>query len=77
MRKFFSSVLLAAATVTAPVTALAADSVSYLDNTQPWSVRMAESEMVRFPEAWMIDWDEEPQWDYVHGLNLLAFSKLY
>jgi len=77
MRKFFSSVLLAAATLSAPVSALAADSAAYLDNTQPWSVRMAESEMVRFPEAWMIDWDEKPQWDYVHGLNLLAFSKLY
>ncbi|MCY7297192.1 glycoside hydrolase family 88/105 protein [Alteromonas sp. a30] len=48
-----------------------------LDNTEKWSVRMAESEMVRFPEAWMIDWDKKPQWDYVHGLNLLAFSKLY
>ena len=23
-----------------------------LDNTQPWSIRMIESEMVRFPEAW-------------------------
>ena len=77
MRKFFSSVLLIAAACTAPASVMAADSSSYLDNTQPWSVRMAESEMVRFPEAWMIDWDEEPQWDYVHGLNLLAFSKLY
>ena len=23
-----------------------------LDNTQSWSMRMIESEMVRFPEAW-------------------------
>ena len=48
-----------------------------LDNTQPWSIRMIESEMVRFPEAWQIDWDETPQWDYVHGLNLLAFTEVY
>ena len=48
-----------------------------LDNTQVWSQRMVESEMVRFPEAWQIDWDETPQWDYVHGLNLLAISEVY
>jgi len=48
-----------------------------LDNTQPWSIRMIESEMVRFPEAWQIDWDETPQWDYVHGLNLLAITEVY
>lgn len=48
-----------------------------LDNTQLWSMRMIESEMVRFPEAWQIDWDETPQWDYVHGLNLLAITEVY
>ena len=48
-----------------------------LDNTQSWSMRMIESEMVRFPEAWQIDWDEKPQWDYVHGLNLLAITEVY
>lgn len=49
-----------------------------LDVNQSWAIRMAESEMVRFPEAWMIDWrDDGGRWDYVHGLNLLAFSKLY
>ncbi|GAC14467.1 unsaturated rhamnogalacturonyl hydrolase [Aliiglaciecola lipolytica E3] len=48
-----------------------------LSNTAPWSIRMAESEMQRFPEAYMIDWRTELKWDYVHGLNLLAFSKLY
>ena len=30
-----------------------------LDNTKAWSQRMVESEMVRFPEAWMMDWDEK------------------
>ena len=48
-----------------------------LDNTAPYSVRIAESEMLRFPQAYMIDWKDKPKWDYVHGLNLLAFSKLY
>ncbi len=54
-----------------------AQAPSPLDNTQPWAVRMIESEMIRFPESWQIDWDEEPQWDYIHGLNLLGFSKVY
>jgi unsaturated rhamnogalacturonyl hydrolase len=48
-----------------------------LNNTAPYSIRMAESEMQRFPQAYMIDWKDKPKWDYVHGLNLLAFSKLY
>ena len=48
-----------------------------LDNTKAWSQRMVESEMVRFPEAWMMDWDEKPTWDYVHGLNLLGFTRVY
>jgi len=54
-----------------------AQTADVLDNTKPWSQRMVESEMVRFPEAWQIDWDESAQWDYVHGLNLLAVSKVY
>ncbi len=54
-----------------------AQSQPSLDNTQPWSLRMIESEMVRFPEAWQIDWDKNPQWDYVHGLNLLAITEVY
>ncbi|WP_229681018.1 glycoside hydrolase family 88/105 protein [Alteromonas lipolytica] len=48
-----------------------------LDNTKPWYQRMAESEMERFPQAWMMDWDKEPTWDYVHGLNLLGFARVY
>ena len=54
-----------------------AESLPSLDNTKPWSIRMIESEMTRFPEAWQIDWDEKPQWDYVHGLNLLAITEVY
>lgn len=48
-----------------------------LDNTKPWYQRMVESEMVRFPQAWMMDWDKAPTWDYVHGLNLLGFARVY
>ena len=52
-----------------------AESLPSLDNTKPWSIRMIESEMTRFPEAWQIDWDEKPQWDYVHGLNYSPLPK--
>lgn len=33
----------------------------------PWSVRMAQSEMKRFPEAWMIEKAKSPRWGYTHG----------
>ncbi|MEG1585503.1 MAG: glycoside hydrolase family 88 protein [Bacteroidales bacterium] len=35
---------------------------------EAWSVRMAESEMVRFPEPWMIEKAKVPRWGYTHGL---------
>ncbi|TRZ46480.1 glycosyl hydrolase family 88 [Robertkochia solimangrovi] len=38
---------------------------------------MAMSIMKRNKEAWMIDLREDPKWDYVHGLVMLAFEKLY
>ncbi|QJR81111.1 glycoside hydrolase family 88 protein [Alteromonas pelagimontana] len=78
MRKLLSSLLMVGTMALQPLAHAKENTTqTALDNTAKWSVRMAESEMVRFPEAWMIDWDEEPQWDYVHGLNLLAFSRLY
>lgn len=33
-----------------------------------WSVRMARSEMQRFPEPWMIEKAKKPRWGYTHGL---------
>lgn len=33
-----------------------------------WSVRMAQSEMKRFPEPWMIEKAKKPRWGYTHGL---------
>lgn len=43
----------------------------------PWSVRMAESEMIRFPEAWQLDYLTRLKWDYCHGVELEAFLNLY
>lgn len=33
-----------------------------------WSRRMAQSEMQRFPEPWMIEKAKKPRWGYTHGL---------
>ena len=33
-----------------------------------WSERMAQSEMQRFPEPWMIEKAKKPRWRYTHGL---------
>ena len=33
-----------------------------------WSERMAQSEMQRFPEPWMIEKEKKPRWGYTHGL---------
>jgi len=46
-------------------------------NSKLWSVRMAESEMVRFPSCWQVDFVKEKKWNYTPGLEGLAFTKLY
>jgi len=48
-----------------------------ISDSLKWSERMALSIMKRHPEAWQIDDKEEIKWDYVHGLVLTAFDKLY
>jgi unsaturated rhamnogalacturonyl hydrolase len=42
-----------------------------------WSERMALSIMKRHSQAYQIDDQKEPKWDYVHGLVLKSFEKLY
>lgn len=42
-----------------------------------WSVRMAESEMSRYPQSWQLDFQTRLKWDYCHGLELQAFLDLY
>lgn len=43
----------------------------------PWHVLMLESEMVRNPHAWMLDFEKRPKWNYTHGLVLMATMKVY
>ena len=44
---------------------------------QPWSVRMTESEMIRCPESWQLDFQPKLKWDYCHGLELQAMLDVY
>lgn len=44
---------------------------------QPWSVRMSESEMIRCPESWQLDFQSKLKWDYCHGLELQAMLDVY
>ena len=53
---------------------LAAQKVS---DKLPWSVRMTESEMIRCPESWQLDFQPKLKWDYCHGLELGAMLDVY
>ncbi len=44
---------------------------------KPWSVRMVESEMARYPESWQLDFQTHLKWDYCHGLELQAMLDVY
>lgn len=46
-------------------------------NTElPLSVRLAESEMIRNPESWQLDFRTSLKWDYCHGVELEAFMNV-
>lgn len=44
---------------------------------QKWSVRFADSEMKRFPQAWQLDYGKALYFGYTQGLGTLAFYKLW
>ncbi|MFT3738139.1 MAG: glycoside hydrolase family 88 protein [Breznakibacter sp.] len=44
---------------------------------KPWSVRMAESEIKRNPEGWMLDFSQKLKWNYCHGLVCQSFLDVY
>lgn len=45
--------------------------------SKPWSVRMAESEMIRTPKGWQLDFSTAPKWNYCHGLVLQSMMDVY
>ncbi|MCP2043367.1 glycoside hydrolase family 105 protein [Pontibacter sp. HSC-36F09] len=44
---------------------------------KPWSVWMADSDIKRNPEGWMIDFKEKPKWDYTQGLFASAIEQVW
>jgi len=40
-------------------------------------IKMADSEMKRNPEAWMIDFSKAPKWNYCHGLEMMALLQVW
>ena len=42
-----------------------------------WAIKMADSDMLRNPESWMIDFSKTPKWGYCQGLVCSANEKLW
>lgn len=42
-----------------------------------WSVKFAQSEMKRFPEAWMIEKSKAPKWGYTHGCVVKSMLDMF
>lgn len=43
---------------------------------EPYYLRMADSEMQRYPESWMVDFSKKIKWNYTHGLELQAMLQV-
>lgn len=68
-----SLIVLFLVAVFTPVTLMA----QQVNQELPWSVRMVESEMIRNPESWQLDFQTRLKWDYCHGLELQAMLDVY
>ncbi|MBN1182688.1 MAG: glycoside hydrolase family 88 protein [Bacteroidales bacterium] len=42
-----------------------------------YAIKMADSEMKRNPDAWMLDFMKSPKWNYTNGLVCTAFEQLW
>jgi unsaturated rhamnogalacturonyl hydrolase len=47
------------------------------DNAQPCYIQMLNSEMKRNPQAYTLDFEIRPKWNYTHGLVLMAACKVW
>ena len=43
----------------------------------PMSIRLAQSEIIRNPEGWMLDFSKKLKWNYCHGLECQSFLDVY
>jgi unsaturated rhamnogalacturonyl hydrolase len=46
-------------------------------HSAPWSVRMAASDMIRNPDASLLDFNTEPKWNYTNGLVCSAIQGVW
>lgn len=76
-RSAIHSRLLWLVVLTSAIAFLACQPFSQKLPPQRWSVRMADSEMKRNPEPWMIDFRETPKWEYTQGLVLKAILQVW
>ena len=53
------------------------DKQKQADESQSYFVRMADSEMARNPESWMLDFSVKPKWNYCHGLVLQSIGQVW
>ncbi len=44
--------------------------------TTPYYVKMADSEMTRNPESWMVDFSTRIKWNYTHGLEMQSILQV-
>jgi len=49
----------------------------FISSAKPYSVWMADSEIKRNPESWMIDFSKKLKWDYCNGLELQAIYMVW
>ena len=48
-----------------------------VDPDLPMSIRMTQSEIIRNPEGWMLDFSKGLKWNYCHGLECQSFLDVY
>lgn len=48
-----------------------------ISDKMPWSERMLQSEIKRFPYAWMLDFNKAPKWTYPNAIILKGAEELY
>ena len=74
MRRTLASVLFILLTLAAIIPSMSAQQV---DKKLPWSVRMTQSEMIRCPESWQLDYQHNLNWEYCNGQELGAMLEVY
>lgn len=56
---------------------LSVASILTMEAQTKYYVRLADSEIKRNPESWMLDFSAKPKWNYCHGLELQAIFQVW